>query len=257
MPMRDFKDNLNREYNQPFSGWDFSHLDGRRVEEPPPWSYESMARDCLAGASSALDLGTGGGERLLELRDVFPARVAATEGHPPNLRLARERLAPYGGTVYESSSALAEMLPFADESFDLVLDRHTAFNASEVARVLTRDGIFLTQQVDGKRTDLQAAFEAEAQWPYFTLDFLLNRMQGLPLAIESAQEWTGEVRFTDVGAVVYYLKAVPWIVPHFGIETHLPYLEKLQRRLEVDGALTFHQTLMLVRAKKQSEGGRM
>jgi hypothetical protein len=248
---RAFVDYLIREYNQPFSGWDFTYLDGRRIEEPTPWSYEAMAQEYLAHASSAVDLGTGGGERLLRFKGVFPARVAATEGYAPNLRLARERLAPYGVTVYESSASLTEVLPFPDASFDLVLDRHSAFNAADVARVLTQNGIFLTQQVDGRQTDLQAAFDAEPQWPYFTLDFALDHIRGVPLIVELAQEWTGEVRFTDVGAVVYLLKAVPWMVPNFTVETHLPYLERLQHRLEREGTLTFHQMLMIVRAKRR------
>ncbi len=28
-----------REEQYPFSGWDFSHLDGRMLEDQPPWSY--------------------------------------------------------------------------------------------------------------------------------------------------------------------------------------------------------------------------
>lgn len=196
-----FVDYLEQEYSRPFTGWDFAYLDGRRIEEPLPWSYEAMAREHLAHATAAADLGTGGGERLLQLKDVFPPRMAATEGYPPNLRLAREHLAPYGVTVLDSSGSLVEVLPFPDRSFDLVLDRHSAFNASEVARILVQDGVFLTQQVDGRATDLDAAFDVEAQWPYFSLDFALQRLRGLPFDVERAQEWTGEVRFTDVGAV--------------------------------------------------------
>jgi hypothetical protein len=33
----------------------------------------------LAQATSAVDLGTGSGERLLQLKDVFPPRMVATE----------------------------------------------------------------------------------------------------------------------------------------------------------------------------------
>ena len=28
-----------REEQQPFTGWDFSYLDGRMLEEQAPWSY--------------------------------------------------------------------------------------------------------------------------------------------------------------------------------------------------------------------------
>ena len=250
MNSKELTEYLNHEYNHPFAGWDFTYIDGRRIEDPLPWSYETLTRESLARSSSAVDLGTGGGEWLLQFKDVFPSRMAATEGYPSNLRLARERLASYGVTVYDSPGRLDDVLPFPDESFDLVLDRHSAFNAAEVARILTPGGVLMTQQVDGRQTDVQAAFEAEPLWSYFTLEFLLSRLHGLPLVVEIAREWTGEVRFTNLGAMVYWFKAVPWIVPGFTVETHLPYLEILQRRLEVDGLLTFHHTHMLVRAKK-------
>ena len=85
----------------PFFGWDFSHLRGRCIEDAPPWSYENMVRDRLRTASSVLDLGTGGGERLSAFRDVLPRRTVATEGCPPNRELARKRLAPLGIQVVE------------------------------------------------------------------------------------------------------------------------------------------------------------
>ncbi len=46
----------------PFSGWDFSWLQGRRVETGDPRGeidYEERARACVASASAVLDLGTG------------------------------------------------------------------------------------------------------------------------------------------------------------------------------------------------------
>jgi hypothetical protein len=56
-----------REEQEPFSGWDFSHLDGRMIEEQAPWFYSTRAAELMRQASSVLDLGTGGGERLLRL----------------------------------------------------------------------------------------------------------------------------------------------------------------------------------------------
>ncbi len=204
----------------------------------------------MQSATSLLDLGTGGGEQLFALRDALPPRIVATEGYPPNLVLARKRLAPLGVEVIESSGSLIEILPLPDASFDLVLDRHTSFNAAEVARVLRTDGIVLTQQVDGRQTDLQAAFAAPAQWPFFTLDFLRQKLAEAPLGVEWAEEWTGEMTFTDVGAVVYYLKAVPWLVTDFTVEKYLPQLAHLQQQIEREGKLVFHQTFMVAKARK-------
>gem|GEM_PF-1972829 len=38
----------------------------------------------------------------------------------------------------------------------------------------------------------------------------------------ATEDWQGALCFTDVGAIVYYLKALPWPVPGFMVEMHLP-----------------------------------
>ncbi|MBN1994111.1 MAG: ClbS/DfsB family four-helix bundle protein [Anaerolineae bacterium] len=236
---------------QPFSGWDFSYLADKWLEEKPPWSYGVMARELMAQAQAVLDLGTGGGEKLLGFKDVFPPRVVATEGYPLNFRLARERLEPLGVEVVESDDSLFEILPFENEAFDLVLDRHTGFNIAEVERVLAPGGVFLTQQVDGRNlNDLSAAFDCEQPWTYFTLDFVLDTIKETDLVVEMAQEWTGKLIFKDIGAMVYYLQAVPWIVENFSVERNFDHLLALQRRLEQEGELAFGQRLMVVRVSK-------
>ena len=240
------------EENEPFTGWDFSRLSGKLSHDIPPWSYEDMARKLLAASSSALDLGTGGGEKLLEFADVLPARTAATEGYRPNFILAQKRLEPLGIQVIESNDSLEQQLPFGDGEFALVINRHTSFNALEVERVLAPGGTFLTQQVDGGNlADLSAVFDDEQPWPFFTLKFVLEKIAPTDLVVATAERWTGSVTFSDVGAVVYYLKAVPWTVSQgFSVEKHHVHLMELQRRLEQDGVLSFQQKLFLVKARK-------
>jgi len=77
-------------------GWDFSYLEGRLTEEEPPWDFDTSCRAALREAEHVLDLGTGGGERLLSLADDLPADVVATEGWEPNVPIAEARLAPRG-----------------------------------------------------------------------------------------------------------------------------------------------------------------
>ena len=235
----------------PFSGWDFSHLRGRCIEDTPPWSYESMVRELLPRASSVLDLGTGGGEKLRSFRDVLPRRTVATEGHRPNLELARKRLEPIGIEVVEANDSLAALLPFAAAEFDLVIDRHTAFNIAEVERVLKPGGIFLTQQVDGSSCwDLIEAFGSKPKWPWFTLSFMLDQVKTTNLVVDLAQDWAGGMVITDVGALVYYLRAIPWLVEGFSVNSHLPYLRQQQERLEREGVLAFVRKLLVLRASK-------
>jgi len=240
-----------REESEPFAGWDFCHIAGRYVEMQPPWSYMGMTRELMLSSKAVLDIGTGGGERLLELKDCFPKRVAATEGYPLNLALARKRLSPYCVEVVEAEESLKAKLPFADGKFDLVIDRHSAYNASEVARILKRRGVFLTEQVDGTSlTDLHREFGCEPQWPFFTLDYALELIKPKGFKVVDAREWEGKTVFKDVGALVYFLKAVPWIVPGFTVKTHVEHLLRLQERLEKEGQLTFTERLLMIKAEK-------
>jgi hypothetical protein len=49
---------------------------------------------------------------------------------------------------------------------------------------------------------------------------------------------------------VYYLKAVPWIVPGFSVATHLDGLLSLQARVEKEGELSFAAKKFLIEAQK-------
>src|SRR5689334_19294589 len=108
---------------RPFVGFDFSYFADKWVNEQPPWSYEAMVREHMSKATAVLDIGTGGGEKLGQFKDCFPPKIVATEGYPPNLALARERLGPLGVQVIEFEDSLESVLPLADHSFDLVINR--------------------------------------------------------------------------------------------------------------------------------------
>jgi len=181
-----------REEQQPFAGWDFSYLRGRMLEEQPPWSYAVRSAALMRRSGSVVDLDTGGSERLLQLREHWPARVVVTEHHPPNVRLARTRLEPLGVTVVDTPSEEGEALPFADGAFDLVLNRQGAFNSAEVARVLAPGGTFLTQQVHSLALhDLLAAFGVRSETRGSNIERYAPGLQAAGLTIREAREWWG------------------------------------------------------------------
>lgn len=248
-----------REEGESFSGWDFSHLEGRWVEEDAPWSYIEIARAALPTAGAAVDLGTGGGERLARLADAFPPRMLATEAHPPNLAVARDRLAPLGVQVvaYRAEDLVGGALPFAAGSMGVVLARHEAYDPREVARVLAPGGVFITQQVHGRSlADLREVFGVRTSVDV-ALERSVNDLRAAGLIVERAEEWWGAVVFRDVGAVVYALKALPWEVPGFSVRRHEAELRSLQARLERDGELRFRAGRFLIAARKAtvSEAG--
>ncbi len=240
-----------REEQVPFVGWDFSYLAGRMIEAPTPWSYPDRAASLLRQSTAVLDLDTGGGEQLLSLRAAWPAQVAATEGYPPNFQLAQEQLTPHGVKVVAANASDGERLPFADGEFDLVLNRHGALNPTETARVLRPSGVFFTQQVHGLyAAGLKAVFGATPRWPEATPEQNLPRLQAAGLAIVRADNWSGELSFADVAAVVYYLKAVPWMVPNFSVTTHQAALFQLQHQLDRGERLIFTARKYLIEAVK-------
>ena len=241
-----------REERQPFTGWDFSYLDGRMTAGGEPWSYMDRAAELMRRSGSVIDLDTGGGEKLLMLREHWPARVVATEDYLPNFELATERLSPLGVSVVRAEVSDTAPMPFADGEFDLVLNRHAAFNPSEVARVLSAGGTFLTQQVHAMWAwDLHAAFDAQPEWPDATLAKYVPMLEAAGLCVVTAEESEGSLVFSDVGAIVYYLRAIPWEVPGFSVRTHLRHLLALQERVEAGEDLEFFAAKFLIEATRR------
>ena len=232
----------------PFQGWDFSYLKTRLIEAEPRWDYLALARSAVRRAQDILDMATGGGEVFSSLA-LFPGRATAVEGYLPNLPVARRRLEPLGVPVFQANTASG--MPFDAGSFDLVLNRHGGFRPAEVHRILKPGGVFLTQQVGGDNlADLIARFGAKPRWPNNTLAPMTERLHALGFEIRREEEWRGPVSFLDVGAVAYFLKAIPWVVEDFGVESHLQPLAALQAELDRGQPLQFTYTRFLIEAVK-------
>ena len=219
---------LRARHAEPTSGWDFTAVDAV-VDGEPPWSYEALAREALAASRSALDMGTGGGEVLLTLLDALPDDTLATEGWPPNLPVAAAALAPHGIDVVAHDAEADARMPFDDARFDVVLNRHEAYVAAEVLRVVRPGGLFLTQQVDGRDfAESQELFGGSTAYPRITLEHLRAEAEAAGFEIERAEDWVGTMRFPDVAAFVSYVRIVPWQVPDdFSVDRYADVLLRL------------------------------
>jgi SAM-dependent methyltransferase len=231
----------------PFSGWDFTFLRGRMCESALPWDYVQKVRTAFASALSLLDMGTGGGEFLASLVPL-PSRTHATEAYAPNIPVARARLEPLGVRLHLIESE--GQLPFPDGSFDLVINRHESFVGEQVFRVLRSGGRFITQQV-GERNLLELNMWLEGKTRTSASDHQMAladlRHAGFDI-VESGESLTDSV-FLDVGAVVYYLKAVPWQVPGFSVEKHHDQLRAIHYHILATGrvAATAHRFFVVAR----------
>ena len=119
-------------------GWDFSHIHGKYEEEHDlPWNYGEIVRQYLRDDWNVLDYDTGGGEFLLSLNHPFD-KTSATEGFKPNVQLCKETLLPLGIHFKECSNP--SRIPYENETFDLIMNRHGSFDAGELHRLLKKDG---------------------------------------------------------------------------------------------------------------------
>lgn len=62
-------------------------------------------------------------------------------------------------------------------------------------------------------TDLYSLFGVEPAYAHVTLANLRPELERAGLHIQTAIDWAGKAAFADVGALVYYLHAIPWQAP--------------------------------------------
>ncbi len=245
---------LEAEYQRPFTGWDFSYISNRRTPLGSlPWNYEAIATHYLSEAHSVLDVDTGGGEVLSRLIAVsgFEGNGQALEPYWPNVAIARRNLEVHSVVVHDTSEHAATL---GESSFDLILSRHGgSLSPKKLATLLKPNGHLVTEQIgDQTNQELRRLFgvqpEVQDAWPH-NRSAAEEVFQHLDLAIVSLQSHRYTVRFADVGAVVYYLKAVPWEVPGFAIAKHAGSLLRLHRESMAKGYAidtTYHAYLAIV-----------
>jgi SAM-dependent methyltransferase len=219
--MADFEELIAEAEAAPINGWDFSWLDGRATEKRPSWHFRERVAERAATARAMVDIECGDG-RLLASLPTRPPLVVGVEDYQPR-----------PGAV----AGRGDALPLRSGAFDLVISRHpVAAHWDEIARVLAPGGTYFAQHVgprsaaevgewfvgpwtssDARSTE-RASREAEA----VGLEVVDVRYEELPMV------------FYDVGAVVYFLRLVVWIVPGFTVEK---YRDRLR-----DMPMPFHAT---------------
>jgi SAM-dependent methyltransferase len=242
----------------PFTGWDFSWLDARTTIERLPWRYQAEVGRYAAHAGALLDMGTGGGERLSRITP-RPARTVATEAWPPNVPVAARRLRPAGIAVVQDEGAANNAaedpsrgrLPFRDGAFPLITNRHEAFLAAEVSRILAPGGTFLTQQVDTRSADDLYRLlglpvpDQDDSW----LPLARRQLRAAGLTVTKAVVGDEVYRYHDVAGIIYYLRVVSWAVPEYRLDRFAGRLRELH---ETPGAwpVTVRMRYFLIVATK-------
>jgi len=251
---------MNRSYEElvaqadavPVEGWDFSWLDGRATEQRPSWGYQRLIGERLATVGAALDVQTGGGEVLAGVREL-PPLMAATESWPPNIAKATALLHPRGAVVV--ADADEPPLPFADGAFDLVTSRHpVTVWWDEIARVLRPGGTYLAQHVGpASCVELvefflgpQPAERRNARHP----DRARTGAATAGLEVVDLRAESLRTEFLDIGAVVYFLRKVIWMVPGFTVDGYPQRLREMHEHIVAEGSFVTYTTRYLIEARK-------
>lgn len=252
MTQRSFDELVAEAGSVSVDGWDFSRLDGRATEERPFWGYARSMAERMARAAAALDIQTGGGEVLASVPRLPPLTVA-TESWPPNIARATALLHPLGAVVVADPDE--PPLPFADEAFDLVVSRHPVKAWwGEIARVLRPGGTYFSQEVGPASVFELVEYFLGPQRPEVknARDPRRTRQEaeaaGLDVVDLRAQSLRTE--FHDIGAVVYFLRKVIWMVPGFTVEQYRPQLAALHEQIEAEGPFVARTTRFLIEAVK-------
>lgn len=250
MKYEDLRKAWKKEEQRAFSGWDFSHLDGRWWREPEGWEYRAIVKRHLRPNDKLLDMGTGGGEVLLSLGHPHE-NTAVTESWEPNIALCRQRLEPLGIRVYPCEG---DRLPMEDSSFDIVINRHASYDLREVSRVLKAGGLFITQQVGGDNArQFAKRLVPGAEPPYadFSLSSQLQAFRAGGFAVLCSMESHPQLRFYDVGALVFWARVIEWSFPGFSVDNNFEQLCLMQDELLDTGYIAVEQHRFMIVARKE------
>jgi len=236
----------------PIHGWDFSWLIGRATEERPSWHYAELVASRAGVAAAMLDLQSGGGEMLSRLPG-YPPLAVATEGWDPNVAIAAARLRPRGVHVVAADTDRPSY-PFLDGTFDLVTSRHPVDTCwPEIARVLVPSGTFLSQQVGPHSVGELTEFLMGPQPAGSFRDPELARTAAEQAGLEVVDLRVERPRavFKDIGAIVYFLRLVVWIVPGFTVSSYRDRLLALHDQIQRGGPFVAHSARFLIDARKR------
>jgi hypothetical protein len=70
------------------------------------------------------------------------------------------------------------------------------------------------------------------------------------LAVVGLWEQALRVEFYDVGAVVHFLRKVPWTVPGFTVDGYRDQLARMHERIRARGPFVSHAQRFLIEARK-------
>ena len=135
-------------YYEKLGNWDFSEIKCK-TENVTNWDFYEKIRENTDEKSLCLDLGTGGGERVLKnYPDV--GMVIGTDFSDEMIKTAKENTKKYPEKRVKFTKMNNLEMIFPKETFDLISARHTMINAKQIYDCLVPGGTVVLRGVDKK-----------------------------------------------------------------------------------------------------------
>ena len=135
-------------YYSKIANWDFSQIK-REVDVLTDWDYFEQIKKNTNEKSLCLDLGTGGGEKVLK---DYPnvGMLIATDFSKEMIYTAKENAKKYPEKNVKFGVMDNLEMKFPEELFDLVSARHTIINPNQIYDCLTKGGTIVIEGIDKK-----------------------------------------------------------------------------------------------------------
>ncbi len=133
-------------YYEKIGNWDFSSIK-RKTEKLTSWDFYEKIKENTNEKSLCLDLGTGGGEKVLKnYPDV--GMLIATDFSKEMIKTAKENAKRYPNRRVKFVKMNNLEMNFPKETFDLISARHTIIDAKQIYDCLVPGGIVVIRGVD-------------------------------------------------------------------------------------------------------------
>ena len=90
----------------------------------------------------------------------------------------------------------------------------------------------------------------EYQYAYWTLEYAVKELEAAGWKIVEQREDFPVTRFFDVGAVVFFLKAIPWHISDFSVEKYFDKLVEMHNIIQAQNYFDMHDHRFLIVAEK-------
>ena len=232
-------------------GWDFSKI-YTKLKTKRKWDFINLVSKHISPNQVLLDIGTGGGEILLNLAakakfsygiDNSPAMIRTAK-----INLTKTKFKNKVKFLVEDSHALH----FKEEYFDLIICRHAPFSTTEVFRVLKRGGIFITQQVaENDKISFKRIFSRGQNFgikPGTLMRDYLFQLKNSGFNITKTENYN-VTEYYPHKDLLFLLRNTP-IIPNFNLKKDNIFLDRLIRSFSTTKGIITNESRFLILARK-------